>query len=260
MNRNDTTELKYKDYGTGYPLLIIHGMLGSGDNWAVIAQELSDTYHVLTPDMRNHGDSPRAEYMDFSVMAGDVADLAEQLKLGPSHVIGHSMGAKIALQLAVDHPSLVRRLVLVDASAREYGPRHVQLLQTMLGLRLERFSKRSDLDRKLSENIGNPLVRAFLLKGTYRREDGTLAWRTNIPAIAENYRNLGAEVALPSGSDKEILVLRGERSDYVSDEDIANLRRSFPRLHAHTIADAGHWVHFDAREEFLRLVREFLTE
>ncbi len=260
MNKDIAIYPAYNEFGSGHPVVILHGMLGSGDNWAGIAHALSDTYHVFTPDMRNHGDSPRAEYMDFSVMAGDVAALLEEKAPGRPHVIGHSMGAKIALRLATDHPSLVGKLVLVDASAREYGPRHVQLLQTLLSTHPEEFAKRRDLDRKLSESISNPLIRGFLLKGIVRREDGALAWRTNIPAIAENYRNLGAEIQLPSQSDRNVLVLRGGRSDYVSDDDIRSMRRSFPNLQAHTLAEAGHWVHFDAREEFLRLTRGFLAE
>ena len=260
MNFETTVDLSYNEYGAGAPVLIIHGMLGSGENWTGIAQELSGAYRVLTPDMRNHGKSPRAEYMDFPVMADDIASLVQRLELGPIRVIGHSMGAKIALRLAVDHPTLVDRLVLIDASAREYGPRHVQLLQTLLRSRPENFSKRSELESKLSETITNPLVRAFLLKGIVRQEDGSLAWQTNVPAIAENYRNLGARVPLPAERETRALILRGEHSDYVSDQDILDLRRAFPNLQSQTIAGAGHWVHFDARKDFLRFVRDFLNE
>ncbi|MFP4415880.1 MAG: alpha/beta fold hydrolase [Chitinispirillaceae bacterium] len=258
MYSSSILELASREYGAGEPLVIVHGLLGSKENWHTIAAELSTDHHVVVPDLRNHGDSPHASKMDFEDMAADLRGLIESLGKTPAHLMGHSLGVKVILQVAMQWPELVGKMVLVDMAAREYHPRHTAILEALLSVRSGVFRKRSEVDAALSEKVTNPQVRALLLKGMKRGEDGTLQWRMNVGAIADNYLTLGRRIDLYLQPDREVILLSGAKSDYVDREDIDTLRGYFPRLQTHVFEQAGHWVHSDARDEFIDVVRWFL--
>jgi esterase len=183
-------QLHYETCGTGAPLIILHGLLGSLENWHTLSRRLGEHFQVFAVDQRNHGRSPHSAGMSFALMAEDVRELMETQHLEHAHVLGHSMGGKTAMQLALAYPKLVDRLVVVDISPRAYSPRHVQVIQSALSLDLSRFQNRGDVDRALAPSIPDTAVRQFLLKSLARNDTGGLRWKLNLKDIARNYERM----------------------------------------------------------------------
>jgi pimeloyl-ACP methyl ester carboxylesterase len=252
--------LAYRTYGAGTPLIIVHGLFGSGENWQRVAEILADRFRVIVPDLRNHGESPHVPFMDIDAMAGDVRQMCAELGLDSAHFLGHSLGAKVILRIADRWPDLADRLILVDMTAERSEPRHVALIEALLAIPSGIYRKRSEVDAALAKTISSAPVRAFLLKGMKRDDSGALHWRMNIAAIAENYRNLGEAVDVSPQPDREALLLYGGRSDYVTPPRIDAMRALFARLRTREFPHAGHWLHADVRDEFLAAVRGFLPD
>jgi pimeloyl-ACP methyl ester carboxylesterase len=251
-------ELYYQSYGTGFPLIVLHGLFGSSDNWQPVAKKLGARFEVLTVDLRNHGRSPHSEEMNYAAMAEDVRELMARRNLARAHVLGHSLGGKVAMTFALRHPALVSKLVVVDMAAKEYPPVHAPLFDAMLGLDLDSFRERADVDAALAEKIPDAAVRRFLLKNIGRDESGKLRWKLNLGAIHRSYDRLREAVTSTGSFEGEMLVVTGARSEHVLEEDLVAMRRMFPRLRAEVLAKAGHWVHADDAEGLVRVLEEFL--
>ena len=250
-------ELYFKDYGSGEPLVILHGLFGASDNWHSIATRLAERFHVIVPDLRNHGQSPHSDEMDYPLMAGDLAELLAVQGLPVANILGHSMGGKVAMQLALTQPKLVRRLVVADMSPRGYTPLHNEIIAALAALDVGSYSARQEIEAVLAGPIPSLNLRRFLLKNLARAADGKFEWKINVTGLAENYPNLrvavtGTPFAGPT------LFIRGGRSDYIQATGEQTIHELFPRAEVKTIESAGHWVHADAPEDFVRLVREFL--
>jgi len=251
-------QLHFKTFGTGRPLVILHGLFGDGDNWHGVATRLADRFRVLVPDLRNHGRSPHSAEMSYPAMAGDVAELLAAQGLTAADVLGHSLGGKVAMQLALTRPGLVRKLVVVDMSPREYPPLHLEILAALQALDVGSFTSRPEIEAVLAGAVPSQRLRRFLLKNLARNAGGTFEWRMNVTALADSYPHLLAAVTGPQPYAGPALFIRGGRSEYVQPADEPLILELFPRAEFRTIANAGHWVHTDAPEEFLRLTREFL--
>jgi len=253
-------QLHFKEYGQGSPLIILHGLFGSSDNWHGIALKLAEHFHVFALDLRNHGQSPHSAEMNFGDMAGDVAQFIEEHRPGESVVLGHSLGGKVAMQLALLHPEMLRALVAVDISPRSYAPAHTEILDAMLGLELSAFSSRSQIEAALSPAIPDTATRRFLLKNVASAADGSFRWKLNLRGIHDNYSRLnGAVPAQPAPPfAKPSLFIRGGMSDYVGDADWPDILKLFPTAQLAAIPDAGHWIHADAPDRFIVVVKEFL--
>ncbi|MCX7867590.1 MAG: alpha/beta fold hydrolase [Limisphaera sp.] len=244
--------------GQGPAVVLLHGLLGSGTNWLGVARALADAYRVYAPDLPAHGRAPSPGELTYPALARAVAAFLDAEGLTSASVVGHSLGGKVAMQLALQFPARVRRLVLVDCSPRRAPPRHAALLDLLARVPIRNFRHRSELDRALAESIPEARLRWFLLKNAVPGPDGFLRWQMDLAAIRAHYARLLEPVAGGRPFEGAVLVLRGERSDYLEPEDLTALRRWFPRAEVRTLPGAGHWVHVDAPQAFLAHLREFL--
>jgi len=246
---------------SGSPVLFMHGLFGQGRNWSTIAQSLADRHRVTSVDLPHHGRSPWAETFDyFDVVAGVAPVLSAE---DPAAVVGHSMGGKVAMLLALTRPELVSRLVVADMSPVDYGRvrefRHYT--HALRGLDLARVRRRTDADELLAAEVPNPTVRAFLLQNL-RRDEDSWSWRANLDVLDRDLEIIGGwpEERLEGVGPYEgpVLWLAGEKSDYVQDEFVPAMRRWFPHHRRVTIKNAGHWLHSEQPQVFTEVVRRFL--
>ncbi|MDX1595243.1 MAG: alpha/beta fold hydrolase [Gammaproteobacteria bacterium] len=250
-------KLHYRRHGGGPPLVLLHGLFGSNENLGSIARALAGDFEVTALDLRNHGRSPHGRDMDFASLAGDVADTLDALELERVALLGHSLGGKTAMELALSDPGRVERLLVVDIAPVAYDRRHDEELDALLSLELDALGSRSDADRALAERVPNPAIRQFLLKNLARGDDG-FEWRIPLEVIRDAYPDIAA--APPSFGPYEgpTLFVRGGGSDYVPDDAEPAIRERFPEARIETIPGAAHWVHVEAPEQFVGIVREFL--
>ncbi|MFI2753736.1 alpha/beta fold hydrolase [Cellulomonas sp. P22] len=248
--------------GTGPLVVFLHGLFGQGKNFSGIAKALSPDFRSLLVDLPDHGLSGWTERLDYTVMADAVAALVrERAGDGPVHVVGHSMGGKTAMQLALRHPDLVDRLVVVDVSPVETAGtgEFAHLLDTLAGLDLATIETRGDADAALAGPIPDPTVRGFLLQNLRKDDTGAWVWRANLAMLR---RELPAISGFPAGDEAPfnhpVLWVAGERSDYVTPERIPAMRALFPRARLLTVKGAGHWVHSERPDVVVEALRAFL--
>ncbi len=254
------TSLAAAEYGAGPPLAILHGLFGSGRNWAGIAQRLAAHHRAITLDLRNHGASPWEDAMDYAAMAEDVRATLDALGHRAFALIGHSMGGKVAMMAALARGAEVTRLVVVDIAPVSYAPRHLAYVRAMRDLDLAGISRRSMADARLAAAVPDAAERAFLLQNLVL-ENGQAAWRLNLAAIERAMPLLVGFPDLPAGVAYHgpALFVAGGRSDYLRPEYEPAIRRLFPAARIARIADAGHWLHAEQPQAFLDLVEPFLA-
>tara|TARA_B100001939_G_scaffold201813_4_gene173454 strand:- start:7076 stop:7867 length:792 start_codon:yes stop_codon:yes gene_type:complete len=252
-------ELAYDRFGEGFPLIILHGLFGSASNFRSFARKFSETYSVFCLDLRNHGASPHHEDTSYSAMSGDVVEFMDRVGLERAHILGHSLGGKVAMQLALSHPERLGKLIVGDIAPVPYPPHHTRIFEGLNAIDLDRLTSRGDAEEALQPYVPEAGIRLFLLTNLVRTKDGGFAWRCNLEALEKGYDHIAAAPA--GGSFRgETLFLRGEKSDYIRDEHLAEIHRLFPRSQITTIAGAGHWLHADKPEEFMKTVLAFLKE
>lgn len=245
---------------------MLHGLFGSSDNWLGVAPKLADHFHLFLLDLRNHGQSPHSEEMDYPVMAADIAEWMDAQKLDSANVLGHSMGGKVAMQLALDFPERIKKLVVVDIAPRANPPEHNTIFAALLGLDLNKFQSLREIEEALAPEIPDLVLRRFLLKNLARLPKSgdasvgspVFKWKINLPGIYKNYSKICDTVTTAAPFIKPSLFLRGERSHYVTDADSELIRELFPAATIEILSSAGHWVHASAPEEFMRCVSQFL--
>ncbi|MDF1871511.1 alpha/beta fold hydrolase [Vannielia sp.] len=239
------------------PLLIAHGLFGSARNWNVIAKRLSARRTVISVDMRNHGESPRADTHSYADLAADLAEVIEA-EGTPMDVLGHSMGGKAAMMLALTRPDLVRRLVVADIAPIAYDHSQDHLIEAMRALDLTDLTSRSEADRRLSQSVDTPSVRAFLLQSLDLRADPP-RWRLNLDVLDREMDKITGWPA-PNGTfPGPAFFLAGGESDYVPPEARAGIKARFPKARMARIPGAGHWLHAEKPREFEAAVEAFLT-
>lgn len=252
-------ELAYNRVGSGPPLLILHGLFGSGRNWQSHARRLAQDFDVVNVDLRNHGQSFHDHEMNYPAMAADVARLIRGLDLDACHLLGHSMGGKVAMVLALEDSELVADLVIADIAPVAYAHDHDELVDAALGLDLTVLDSRADADRLLGDSIDDASLRAFLLQNLTREGNGW-RWRVNWRAIQNNMQRLTGFVDLPGDwhIDLPALFLRGANSDYIGEAEIEQIERHFDEVEIDSIENAGHWLHAERPQAFIERVLEFL--
>ncbi len=257
---DDTLRLAYKEYGEGDPLIILHGLLGAGSNWHTLARSVFCRYYsVYTLDQRNHGRSPHADRIDYPSMAADLLRFLNDHDVEKSHLIGHSMGGKTAMEFALEYPERVAKLVIVDIAPKRYPPHYADVLDALLAVDLSVMTSRADIDHALADRIPDPAVRRFLLKNlSFDSQAGRYEWELNLEAIQKHYERLNEPIANGRKFEGPTLVVRGADSDYVEDRDEEAIKELFPVAECVTIENAGHWVHADQPETFADRVRSFL--
>lgn len=246
--------------GSGTPLLILHGLFGTSDNWHNIARNFAeDGHHVVVADLRNHGLSFHDDTFTYPAMAEDVARLITHLGLPKANIIGHSMGGKVTMHLALDYPELLHRIVVADIAPKAYPVHHHQIIAGLQAMPVQAIKSRKEADDALAQYVPEAGVRQFLLKNLARDKAGGYNWKMNLPVIISQIENVGQ--ALPAGNtiDLPALFIRGGKSDYILDEDEALLARHFSQYSLQTLANAGHWVHAEQPAAFLAMVKAFLA-
>ena len=239
------------------PLLIAHGLFGSGRNWGVIARRLSDTRDVIAVDMRNHGESPREASHSYPDMAADLAEVIIA-KGGIADVLGHSMGGKTAMVLALTQGALLRRLVVADIAPVAYSHDQTQNVAAMAGLDLKDIVTRADADQRLSKTIADPALRAFFLQSLDFRATPP-AWRLNLPVLDREMPKIVGWPNTEGHFDGRALFLSGADSTYVLPAHRALIQGQFPNAYFARIPGAGHWLHAEKPREFEETVRIFLN-
>ncbi len=238
-------------------LLIVHGLFGSARNWGGVARRLSANRHVVAVDMRNHGDSPKHDAHTYPEMAADLEAVIEGLGGRPVDLMGHSMGGKAAMALALTQPNLVRRLVVVDMAPKPYGHSQIRYVEAMDAMDLTAVRRRADADVMLSGAVEEPELRAFLLQSLAIAE-GVATWKLNLTALAAQMHEIMGFPSIEASFDGPALFLSGDQSDYVGPHDHPRIEALFPRASFEVIAGAGHWVHAEQPEAFVDLVGQFL--
>jgi len=256
-----SVDLYYREQGAGEPLLILHGLFGSAANWGRVARDLAADYRVIVTDLRNHGRSPHAPGMTYPEMAADIAALAERVAPGrPLTLLGHSMGGKAAMRVALEYPHLVARLAVVDIAPRSYRGNQDTVLSALHHIDLSTLANRAAVDARLAQWLPDPALRAFLLTNLVQ-DQGALRWRVNLPALKASIGDIEG-FPLPSAAhfDGPVQFIAGRDSDYLEKDDPELIRQLFPRAEIDWIDDADHWVHAARPEAFLTSLRRFLTD
>ncbi|MFY9239214.1 MAG: alpha/beta fold hydrolase [Roseovarius sp.] len=235
------------------PLLIAHGLYGSARNWGVIAKRLSDVRQVFAVDMRNHGQSPWKDGNSYPEMAEDLAEVLE--KIGPAHLLGHSMGGKAAMVLASTRPSLLNSMIVADIAPVAYARTQIGYIEALKAADLGGIEKRSDMAARLEPVIDDPALIPFFLQSLDVAER---RWRLNLDALANGMPDIMGFPTLESAYDGPTLFLTGATSDYVLPEYRTEIKRLFPTARFAKILGAGHWLHAEKPREFEAAVRAWL--
>ena len=250
-------QLFYKEYGDGKPVVILHGLFGFSDNWKSQAKVLANYFKVIVVDLRNHGRSEWADVHSYESMANDVIETMDFLNLSQFHVIGHSMGGKVAMHLAQTYPERILKTIVVDMGVKCYPMHHQDLIEAIKAVPIETITARSQVNTFLSDRIPEEGVRQFLLKNLYWIERGNLSWRMNIAVLEANMPLILA--ALPKTEVlSPTLFIKGADSSYILEEDYEVIENIFFDSEIQSIKAAGHWVHADSFELFLESVLAFL--
>lgn len=250
-------DLNYRYFGNEGkpPLVIIHGLLGSSRNWQTVGKALSDQFEVFAVDLRNHGDSPHGNGMDFDTLSADLETFVRARGLQSFHLMGHSLGGKVAMHYAVHHPDQVESLIVVDIAPREYPPYHVEDFAAMNALDLEALESRQQADELLAQKIPDWGQRQFLLTNLKRLSDNGFVWGINLKALTESRDEMRAS---PLQSDDvyegPTCFILGEKSNFVLKSDHELIRRHFPRCVIKTLPGVGHNPHTENRDAFVTAV------
>jgi pimeloyl-ACP methyl ester carboxylesterase len=252
--------LAARQAGQGSPVVLLHGLFGQAGNFGAIVRQLATTHRVITLDLRNHGDSPHADGMGYAAMAADVHATLAALDALPAAVIGHSMGGKVAMALALTRPESVARLGVADIAPRAYTADLGRYAEAMAAIPLRPGLSRAEADKALAASVPEPAVRQFLLQNL-RFDRDPPAWRLNLRAVARAMPEIsGWPDDLPHEYPGPTLFIAGAASDYVRDADMAAITAHFPHARLVRIDGAGHWVHAEAPGPFLATLKNFLAE
>lgn len=239
--------------GSGQPLIILHGLFGSSDNWQTHGKKLSEYFEVYLVDQRNHGKSDWSDAFSYELMAADLFEFVQEHNLEDFILMGHSMGGKTAMYFAQEHEDLLEKLIVVDMGVKSYPVHHDRILEGLKSLDLSIIDSRGDAQKALAEYIDDASIRQFLLKNLYWKSKGQLAWRINIPVLDKKIYEIVKELPY-----KEVLTdtlfMRGGKSNYILEEDTEQIKSYFPVSEIYSIESAGHWIHAEAPTEFIEKV------
>jgi len=253
-------KLNYKSYGDdGPPVLILHGIFGMLDNWHSFASQLGKNHKVFTLDHRNHGRSPHSENFSYPQMVKDLEQFLEDQNLEKVNIIGHSMGGKVAMHLALKAPEKVEKLCVLDIGIKYYPPRHDYIFDALCSLELENFTSRNDINTFLEEKIPNFSIRQFLIKNIKRKKDSSFVWKMNLPVIRKNYDKIVEWIPTGKSFNKKTLFVRGSNSSFILYDDWPGIQEIFPEAELKSIPGTGHWLHAEKPYELLKIMREFLS-
>jgi len=244
--------------GSGRPLLILHGLFGSLDNWKTLGNRFAEHYEVYLIDQRNHGKSPHSDDFDYQVMADDLIEFVNDHYLRGIYILGHSMGGKTVMSFA-QHCDLIDKIVIADIAPRAYKPHHNDLVKAMENIDLSSISSRGEVDELLQKDIPNFSVRQFLMKNLYWREKDQLDWKINLPVIKRKMNVIAGSIE-NHVVNTPTLFIQGGLSPYIMDADYPMIKKQFPNSRIVKMEKVGHWLHAENPELFYEIVRNFLKE
>ena len=250
--------LNYKQLGQGPDVILIHGLFGSLENLNVIANSLAENFTVTNIDLRNHGRSPHSEIMDYPVMADDVLNLMVHLNISKAHIVGHSMGGKVAMQIAHSSPELVNKLVVLDIAPVAYQSRHDDIIAALKLVEQHAVNDRKHADQLMQQLIPELGVRQFLLKSYAKNDKGQLQWRFNLAALSEKYSNILTNIKANDSCLCDTLFIKGNDSDYILPEYRGAIMAQFSNAKAKIIHGAGHWLHAQKPQAVNKSINDFL--
>lgn len=251
-------ELHHKVLGQGAPIIILHGLFGTLDNWQTVGKALSEHYTVYLMDQRDHGRSPHTQAINYTLMAEDLRHFMESNWIFKAHIMGHSMGGKTAMQFALHNPDMVDQLVVVDIAPKNYTGGHESIFDAILALDLNTIESRAEAAVFLQSKLNDNGVVQFLMKNLTRSKEGKYEWKMNLPVIHQNYAAILSNVDAQQSFEGNTLFIRGADSNYIQDGDWQLILQKFPNASLATIPNAGHWVHADQPAQLLQTVQQFL--
>lgn len=254
-------QLNYKQFGKGFPLVILHGLFGSLDNWQTIAKKLASHFSVYIIDQRNHGRSPRSEDFNYRLMSADLFEFFQEQKIGHAHLLGHSMGGKTAMQFALEHKEKVEKLIVVDVAPVKYGDRHSHVFNALFAVPISQIKERSEAEQILRAELkDDEATIQFLLKALTRNEDATgFNWKFNLQALYNHYAEISDTISSTEIFKGKTLFIKGKKSSYINAENFEVINTLFPNNELTEISNAGHWVHAENQKDFIQEVERFLA-
>lgn len=266
--------LFYRETGRGEPVVLLHGLYGCSDNWMTIARKISEQYRVIAVDLRNHGSSPNNPSHTYADMVTDLAWLFHELELDAAHIMGHSMGGKVAMAFAADYPEKVKSLAVADIAPKNYLllskessqlGMHETILNTLLAVDLNAFDTRKNVELEISKTITDPFVVSFIMKNL-KKGTAAFEWKINVPVLKEFLPEIIGGVDYSYFEDRLpifsylVIFIRGERSGYIKDDDLPLIKRMYPEAKFETIQGATHYLHAEKPGEFIDCYLNFLKE
>lgn len=253
-------QLHFERSGKGHPLIILHGLFGSLENWRTFSKIVSHSFQVFAIDQRNHGRSPHSQEFTYPAMREDLHEFMEEQELSSAHVLGHSMGGKTAMLFALTYPDLVDKLIIVDIAPKAYARGHDDIFDALFSLDVTTIRSRHEADVALAQKISDLALRQFLLKNLARDDAGAFHWRIGLDEIYQGYPEMIRDLEWNQPFTQPTLFIRGANSGYIKDSDAPAIKSAFPQARLVTIPNTGHWVHAEAPQEFARAVLNFLLE
>jgi pimeloyl-ACP methyl ester carboxylesterase len=251
-------KLFYREYGQGKPMIILHGLMGSSDNWLPQAKMLGEHYHVWVVDQRNHGQSPHNNEFNYKVLSEDILNFIQEHHIDSPVIIGHSMGGKAAMNFALTHPDKLDKLIVVDIAPKAYDVRHDHIVEGLKAVPIDSVQSRQEANDALAPHISSEAVRQFLLKNLMRKPEGGFGWRINLPVIDQSLEMISGGLVNEGMFEKKTMFIRGSKSDYILDDDREAIKKIFPNSTLVTM-ETGHWVQAEKPEEFVQVVLSFLN-
>ena len=251
-------QLFYRPSGQGDPLIILHGLFGSSDNWYSLAKVFAERFQVFLVDQRNHGQSPHSSEFDYKLLTEDILEFIREHGIKKPVIMGHSMGGKAAMNFAVRYPEQLSNLIVVDIVPKAYPVHHDAILDGLKAIPLDSLASRNDADKILSDYVPEPDVRQFLLKNLTRKSGGGFEWKINLEAIDRNIEAMGEGMKYSGKYDGPSLFIKGKKSKYYTEGDEMLITDIFPKAKFATL-DTGHWVQAEKPDEFASLVINYLT-
>jgi len=254
-------KLFYRTYGSGSPIIILHGLFGMSDNWVTFGKQLANNFEVFIPDLRNHGRSPHSSEFDYDFMQNDLKEFINEQKLEEVILIGHSMGGKVAMNFALNSPEFVKKLVVLDVSPVSATPlpEIMQIIEAVNTLDLDKFNSREEIKYQLDGTIEKRKIVEFLMKNVQRWDSNSFAWKFNVAAISDKLAIIASGIETEIVFNKPSLFIGGDKSQYLTGDNIYQIFQIFPEAKLEVIKNAGHWLHVDAPEELLEMIREFIA-
>ena len=253
-------KLFYRQIGEGPPLIILHGLLGSSDNWMSVARKLADNFTIYLLDLRNHGQSPHSDVHDYPSMIGDLYEFVIDHNIPVASFLGHSMGGKVVMKFAIDFPDKIDKLIVVDMAPKIYKPKSKYLIEALMSIDITKIKSREEADELLALKIKHKQIRQFLLKNLFRKDDMTFDWKLNLESLNKNLGTIGGYFTEKDKFTKETLFIQGANSNYITDGDYPLIKRIFVNSEIIKIEGAGHWMHVEQPDTVHDIITGFLSK